>query len=74
MSVQVIPLSAEAVAVLGEALKLLAVIGAVNGLNDPRGVAVERLTGSAAESSSSGNGPVGAVKDGGGVGDAQRRR
>src|SRR5271168_2556036 len=73
MLVEAVTLGAEVVVFLGKVLKLLAVIGAVHSLNDSGSVAVECLTRSAGERSLSGDRPVGADEDSGGVGDAQRR-
>jgi hypothetical protein len=73
-AVEEVPLRAKAVMVLLKVLKALVVVGAVHGLHDPGRVAVEGLTRSAREGGLSGDSPVGAVEDGGGVGDAQRRR
>jgi len=52
----------------------LTLIGAVHGLKDAGGVAVEGLAGSAGAGGLPGDGTVGTVEDSGGVGDAQRRR
>lgn len=74
LSVEAVALGAEAVVVLGEVVKLSAVVGAVNRLNDAGGVAVERLTRSSREGGLTRDGAVGAVEDSGGVGDAKWRR
>jgi hypothetical protein len=74
LSVEVVALGTEVIVVLREGVELLAVVGAIDGLNHAGCVAVEGLTGGAAEDSLSGDSPVGAVEDSGGVGDAQGRR
>jgi hypothetical protein len=72
--VKVVALGAEAVVVLGQLLKLLAVLGAIDGLHDLEGVPVERLARGAREGSLSSDSAVAAVEDSGSVGDAKRRR
>jgi len=68
------PVGAEAVVVFLQALKPLAVGGAVNSLKDFGGVAVAGLAGSAGEGGLAGDGAVGAVQDSGGVGDTELGR
>jgi hypothetical protein len=74
LSVEAVPLGTETVVVLLKVLKPLLVVGAVHGLKDLGSVAVECLPRSAGEGGLSGNGPVGSIKDGGGVGDTKVRR
>jgi hypothetical protein len=69
-----VPVGAKAVVVVLQALKPLAVGGAVHGLKDSGNTAVEGLPGRVGEGGSSGDSPYGAVQDGGGVGDAELGR
>jgi hypothetical protein len=74
LSAQLVAFGAEAIGVPGEVVELLAMDGAIDGLKDARGVAVEGLTGGATEGGLVGDGAVGSGEDSGGVGDTQRRR
>jgi hypothetical protein len=65
---------AEAVALVLEILKLTLGSGAINGLKDFGGVAVKSLPADAGAFGLSGDGAVGSVAHGGGVGDAELRR
>jgi hypothetical protein len=74
LAAQAVALRTEAVVVLGKGLQVVAVVGAVHGLKDAGSVAVEGLPRSAGEGGLSGDGAVGTVADGSGVGDAELGR
>jgi hypothetical protein len=74
LSVEAVALDAEAVVVVEKLLKLSAELGSFNGLKDGGGIAVKCLTRGARAGSLAGDGTVRAIEDGGGVGDAKRRR
>jgi hypothetical protein len=74
LSLEEFPVGAEAVVIVLQALKPLAVVGAVNGLKDLGSVAIEGLARSVGEGGLSGDGSVGSVQDSGGVGDAELGR
>jgi len=74
LALQRVAFGAQAVPVVLEGVEPPLAVGALDGLEDFGSVALEGLAGGAGKGGLPGDGPVGAIEDGRGVGDAESRR